>query len=89
MADIKVYKTLVRNDHHLGGNEFVLGKITGIMYAMCNMPNGGKTFGIADCLAGGTVGKLLMTECTAEEYNRFALTIDVLYQGLCLYDDEL
>lgn len=81
----QIFKTLVKGDHKLGCNEYVMGRISGIEYVLCN---------------GGTKPQQqfpwdynpengdhrMMTFCTKKEYDNFANMIEYLYPGLCIFN---
>ena len=76
-------RTLVKRDHALGKDEYVLGRIVGAMAAMCKEdPAEGLEFGRFRCEKGWIV----MTETTEEKYEAFASVIDSWYTGLCTFD---
>lgn len=81
-----IFKTLVKADHKLGGNKYVLGRISGIKYVVCD------TLGLSemDQVISGNgqteAGHILKTECTAECYSAFTDIIESHYPGLCVFD---
>lgn len=80
---VSVYKTLVKRNHRLGDNDYVLGRISGI----------------SDCLLGPAlgpwarprngVGKIRAHICTRKDYEDFAEVIEEMYPGLCIFDYEM
>ena len=76
-----IFKTLVREDHKHGNNEYVLGRIGGIQQVMCN---GEPLKGFAVKHVVGT-GAVLMTECTPEQYVAFMKFVKEMYPGLCVF----
>lgn len=76
-------KTLVKSDHALSKDNYVLGRIMGAMAVMCNEdPANGLEFG-----RGKTEnGNIFVTETTNEKYEAFARVIESWYTGLCIFD---
>ena len=78
----RIFKTIVKYDHDLGGEEYVLGRISGIQLAMCDEdPKNGFVWSYVP-----GVGDMIKTECTSEQYDAFAKVIEKLYPGLCIFD---
>ena len=78
----RIFKTIVRADHDLGGEEYVLGRIRGIQLAMCDEdPKNGFVWSYVP-----GVGDVIKTECTPEKYGAFTKVIEELYPGLCIFD---
>lgn len=76
-------KTLVKGDHTLGKDQFVLGRIMGAMAVMCKEdPAMGLEFG-RDRYERGNV---FMTETTDEKYAAFVHVVESWYAGLCVFD---
>lgn len=80
----KTYLTCVKADHKLGKNEYVLGMINGIGHVLCEEPNEGSLASVQT--SDGSM--ILMNDCTEEQYQNFAQTIEKLYPGLCIFDYE-
>ena len=79
----KVFKTLVKDDHKLGKDNFVFGRIMGAMAVMCkDDPAMGLESGWGHC----DNGKIIKTETTVEQYGAFASVIENWYTGLCIFD---
>ena len=77
------FKTLVKSDHKLGKDQFVLGRIAGAMAALCKEdPAMGIEFG-RTC---NDHGNIIMTETTVEQYEAFTKIIESWYAGLCIFD---
>lgn len=76
-------KTLVKSNHALGNDGFVLGRIMGAMAVMCKEdPAEGLEFGHGCC----ENGHIFVTETTDEKYEAFAKVIESWYAGLCIFD---
>lgn len=79
----KQFKTAIDGKHKFGSNEYVLGRINGIMYVMCggemNMSFGMKHNNKLDIW-------VLTAECTERQYSAFADCIEEQYPGLCIFD---
>lgn len=82
MATKKI-KTLVKRDHKLGKDAYVLGRIVGAMAVMCkNDPANGLEYGRGYCKNG----TIIVAETTDEEYEAFAKVIESWYAGLCIFN---
>lgn len=79
-----IYKTLVKNDHPLGRNNYVLGRISGIAFMIFDYHTD------ESILAYGNVdideGVLMTHEGTHDQYKNFASTIEKNYPELCVFD---
>ena len=76
-------KTLVKYDHALGKNEYVFGRISGVMAVMCkDDPVNGLEFVRERC----DIGDILTTDTTDEKYEAFTNVIKNWYAGLCIFD---
>lgn len=79
----RMIKTLVKGDHALGKDWFVLGRIMGAMAVMCKEdPATGLEFGRGCC----EDGNVFVTETTGEKYEAFAHVVENWYPGLCTFD---
>ena len=78
----RIFKTILKDDHELIDNEYVLGRISGIKLAMCDK-DPTKGF-IWEHICG--VGHMLKTECTSDQYDAFTKIIEELYPGFCIFD---
>lgn len=79
------FRTLVKKDHKLGENELVLGKIIGYKELMCDNiieDNDKLLYGVALT----KYGRMIATECTPEEYDRFAKVVEMRYPELCEFN---
>jgi len=77
------FKTLVKGDHALGKDDFVLGRIMGAMAVMCKEdPAMGLEFGRGYCENGA----IFVTETTDEKYEAFTHVIKNWYEGLCIFN---
>ena len=80
--EMRQIRTLVKADHKLGGNQFVLGRISGAMAAMCKEEPTSLEFGIGAC----DQGAILTTETTDAKYKNFTNAIENWFPGLCVFD---
>ena len=83
--DKKIFKTLIRKDHKLGGNKYVYGVVNGIRFAICED-------GESIPFGNGEIdeGRIVMTRCTPEVYEQFTKKVEEVYPGLCIfyYEEE-
>ena len=78
----RVFKTLVKSEHALGKDDFVLGRIMGAMAVMCKEdPARGLEMGRGHCKHGN----IFVTKTSFEKYEAFANVIENWYPGLCLF----
>lgn len=81
--ETRLIKTLVKADHTLGKDNYVLGRIMGAMAVMCKEdPATGLEFGRGCCEKGA----IFVTETTDEKYEAFSRVIENWYTGLCIFD---
>lgn len=77
---MKIYKTLIKRDHKLGGNDYVQGVIYGILRVMCvgkKIPYGhGET----------EAGLIIPVKCTRRQYKKAAKMIEKDYKNVCIFD---
>lgn len=77
------FKTAIDGKHKFGSNEYVRGRINGIMYAMC----GGKVNQSFGWLHNRELDIWVLTvECTKKQYDAFVDCIEEQYPGLCVFD---
>lgn len=77
-------KTLVKHDHTLGKDNYVLGRIVGAMAVLCKEdPAMGLEFGRGRCKNGDNI---IVTETTNKKYELFTSVIESWYPGLCIFD---
>lgn len=81
MGRKRIFGTLVKEDHKLGKNEYIHGRISGILKVLCTKD--GVEFGMREL---SNVGLILTTECTKSNYYKFMEVIEDLYPGLCEFD---
>ena len=68
----------------LVSNEYVIGRIMGVNYVICNgVPRRGYPMYKND-----DGSHVFRTVCTAEQYRTFTKTVEELYPGLCIFDCE-
>lgn len=72
-------KKLMRNDHDIA-------IVSGVVLGLCDLPNGGKKRTIMMTPKDNT--KIMISECTEEQYVLFKKTIEKLYPNLCAFDIE-
>ncbi len=85
----KLFATLIKKEHKLGENNYVIGRINGIMEILCN----GKRNGIDEPVIAGRsipgVGELMLTQCEPEQYESFKDLIERHHPGLCEFDVDI
>lgn len=80
MKKFKV-STLIKSNYMLTINkEYVLGKISGIGYMVCEKNEGGIIYYIQN------KGYVYENEFTIDEYDNFINIIEELYPGLCIFN---
>lgn len=72
------FTTLIRKERIKGSEEFVLGRISGIQYCVCENEKGYAIGEIEE-------GYLLTAEFTKKQYDNFANIVSKLYPGLCRF----
>ena len=81
--ELKRFKTVIDNKHKLGGSPYVLGRINGIMFAMCNGLDGA----VFEIDHDDDIDiEILTAECTKRQYDAFSEVIESLYPGLCVFN---
>ena len=81
----RIIKTLVKYDHALGKDDFVLGRVMGAMAAICkDDPAMGIEKGRGRCKDGN----IFVAETTFEKYDTFAQVVESWYPGLCIFGYE-
>ena len=84
--DKKIFTTIVKSEDEVGiSNDYMLGRIRGIEYAMCGGEQGAN-FATMYCPKNGR--RCFDTKCSDEEYLAFKAMVERLYPGLCIFDDE-
>lgn len=79
----KRFKTAIDDKHKFGSNEYILGRINGIMYAMC----GGRIDNSFGMKRNSKLDIWILTvDCTERQYSAFADCIEEQYPGLCVFD---
>jgi len=74
----KFYKTLIRKDHILGENLYVIGRVSGIGFMLC-----GKDGTYAHMK--NDKGEILVHYCTLRQYRKFENVIRKHYPDLCKF----
>jgi hypothetical protein len=77
----KIFYTLVKEDHTLGGNKYILGRISGIRSVLCAEELG-------NTLANMHVeeGTILSALCTDKQYKDFTKYVEERYPNLCIFN---
>ena len=84
----KIFDTLVKKNHKLGGNEYVTGRIHGMMEAICRNEDGFDE--PVPCLWHiPGVGDVMTTYCEPEKYESFKNLVEKNYPDLCEFDVDL
>lgn len=78
------FNTLVKRDHKLY-KEYVIGRISGIMYVTCELDKNYYDRPTYEC----SEGSIFRVFCKKNDYERFAKTIEKLYPGLCEFNCKL
>lgn len=73
------------NGEKLMRNDRDVARVDSIKLGLCDLPNGGKKY-TTTTLKDNT--KIIIAECTEEQYELFKKTIEYLYPGLCEFDIE-
>ena len=80
--DVKKFKTLVKKEEGLGDNEYVRGRISGIIIALCYDENKHPyRWSHAD-----EKGRVITIRCTDEQYDKFKEIVDECYPNLCQFN---
>lgn len=83
----RFFKTLVREDHKFGMNDYVLGRVSGILEVICDgKRNGIDEPGVDAMWEIPGVGSTFTTLCEPEQYEQFANLIEKHYPGLCIFN---
>ena len=78
-----MYKTLIKGDHYLGNNEYVVGKVSGIMSVLCDGDE--RPFVIREDIE--SKDRILTTKCTADKYAIFVGAVTKHYPAdLFIFD---
>ena len=76
---IKRFDTLIRT-----GNEYIIGRISGIKFILCD--------GSASCalhgMYGADDGRIMVSECTQEQYDMFTNVVEKAYPNMCVFNYE-
>lgn len=86
---IRTFRTLIgdkvtyKNGNTCDVNDYIRGRISGILCAICECPNG-----IAYPVMRNTKTnmEILRVKCTPEQYVQFKKMIEEKYPGLCKFD---
>ena len=77
----RMFYTLVKADHKLGGNTYILGRISGIKSVLCD-----EDYKIAIANMKKDNGTILSVLTTNEQYEKFTKYIEDIYPDLCIFD---
>ena len=80
----RIFVTRIKRNHKLSGNEFVIGKISGIQH-MFNSPEDGEITEFA-IVAHDDGSCDLRVACSETRYKVFVGIVEKLYPGLCEFD---
>lgn len=75
------YYTVIRKEHKLGENLYVIGVVSGLRFALCEDKDS-YPWGNGEI----EEGYILVTECTSELYENFTKRVEEIYPGLCIFD---
>lgn len=79
----RMFYTVVKANHKLGGKTYVRGRVHGIMEAICSKDPGKEIlYGIGE----NELGMIIPTRTTSRRYKKFAEIVERLYPGLCIFD---
>ena len=80
------FKTLIKETHKHGMNEYVHGRISGYKEVMCDgVRNGFDEPGFAFKHVPG-IGSVHTTVCEPEQYEKFKDLVEKHYPGLCEFN---
>ena len=65
-------------------NDYIFGRINGIKYSICDVPNVCKELGSTKSSVSGII--FINTRCTNERYGTFKNIIEQMYPGLRTFD---
>ena len=78
------FRTLIKGDHKVYSNEYVVGRINGFMIAMCMDDPMGRSYGINRNRKTGD--RIMTVETTEARYVRFMEVVNSRYPDLCEFD---
>lgn len=82
MEKTKAYRTLVKNTDLYGKvNPFILGKVSGVMFILCNHNENRYSCGYA--IEEYDFGTIITVDTTEGLYNEFLDVVEKMYPGLC------
>lgn len=81
----KTFNTLIKADHKLGRCDYVIGRIDGIMYILCEKESDERY----TIMANDEIGHRLTVNCTEEQYEEFVKVTEKLYPGLCEFYSKI
>jgi hypothetical protein len=73
------------NGRKLMRNDRDVARVDGVKLGLCDLPNDGKEY---TTMTLKDNAKIMIAECTEEQYELFKKTIEKLYPGLCEFDVE-
>lgn len=74
-----IFKTLIKNNHKLGGKDYIRGRISGIAFSM----SGFLTEAYPNVIL--EEGTVISNYFTVKEYEDFIKIVNNLYPGLCIF----
>lgn len=78
------FRTLIKAEGRLT-NEFVIGKISGIMLALCDKTTEHEK-NCVYAIVGIDEGYILTVDCYEEDYAKFKCLVETHYPGLCVFN---
>lgn len=76
----RMFWTLINVNHRFGSSEYIIGRISGMLYAICN----------DDDMYIGNMwlkdGIVLRSVTTQRKYKKFTRIVEKQYPGLCTFD---
>lgn len=81
MEELKVYRTLVKKSDMYGINPFILGRISGFMFAICNHYDENK-YRCGYAMEEGDLGYVMSVNTTEKDYQEFLDVCENMYPGL-------
>ena len=82
----RMYFTLVKRDHKLGGRGLVLGRIMGYKELLCDGERNGRTKPAFPITIDDDGNAIIASICTQELYDVFTAMVELHYSGLCIFD---
>lgn len=81
----KIFKTFFKKDHKHGDNEYVKGRVMGIMLGLSNAID--KTDDVdVEPIYSDQYGSIFIHKCSQEVYDIFTKVVEDHYPGLCVFN---